>query len=69
MEEKVDPNIQRFITAVGDMLFMSDFAYLVPRWTRSFVPIWKRFVQAWDDVSDVGVQQKGPVLTLDSSNK
>lgn len=48
---------------------MSDFAYLVPRWTRSFVPIWKRFVQAWDDVTDIGVQQKGPVLTLDSSNK
>lgn len=51
------------------MLFMSDFAYLVPRWTRSFVPVWKRFVQAWDNISDVGAQQKGPVLALDTSNK
>lgn len=51
------------------MLYTSDLAYLVPRWTRSVVPIWKRFVQAWDDISDVGVQQEGPVLTLDTSNK
>lgn len=52
----MDPNVQRFITAVNDMLSMSDVAYLVPRWTRSFVPVWRRFIQAWDDISDVGEQ-------------
>ncbi|TWW63845.1 sterol 26-hydroxylase, mitochondrial isoform X1 [Takifugu flavidus] len=51
--EKVDPNVQRFISGVNDMLSLSDFTYLFPRWTRSFVPVWKRFVQAWDDISDV----------------
>lgn len=44
------------------MLSMSDLAYLVPRWTRSFVPVWRRFVQAWDDISDVGEQQTGTSL-------
>uniref|UniRef100_H3C3M6 Cytochrome P450 family 27 subfamily A member 2 n=1 Tax=Tetraodon nigroviridis TaxID=99883 RepID=H3C3M6_TETNG len=53
LDQKVDPNVQRFITAIGDMLSTSDFAYLVPRWARSLVPVWKRFVQAWDDISDV----------------
>lgn len=66
--EKVDPNVQRFIGGVNDMLSLSDVTYLFPRWTRSFVPVWKRFVQAWDDISDVGVQQKAAVLTMDAPN-
>lgn len=69
LEEKVDPNVQRFITAVNDMLSMSDLAYLVPRWTRGFVPVWRRFIRAWDDISDVGEQSKrGPVGTPGASH-
>lgn len=48
------------------MLSLSDITHLFPRWTRSFIPVWKRFVQAWDDISDVGVQQKAAVLTMDA---
>lgn len=66
--EKVDPNVQRFISGVNNMLSLSDFTYLFPRWTRSFVPVWKRFVQAWDDISDTGVQQKAAALTPHAPN-
>lgn len=64
----MDPNVQRFISGVNDMLSLSDITYLFPRWTRSFVPLWKRFVQAWDDISDVGVQQKAAVWALNAPN-
>lgn len=66
--EKMDPNVQRFISGVNDMLSLSDITYLFPRWTRSFIPLWKRFVQAWDDISDVGVQQKAAVLAINAPN-
>lgn len=36
------------------MLSLSETVILFPKWTRSFLPFWKRFVQAWDDLYDVG---------------
>lgn len=57
--EEVDPDVQRFIRGVNDMLALSEVAYLVPRWARRLAPVWKRFVRAWDDISDVGEQLRG----------
>lgn len=62
LEEKINPKAERFIRGVNDMLSLSDFAYLVPRWTRGFIPVWSRFVQAWDDISDIGVQRKAAIF-------
>lgn len=37
------------------MLTLSDIVILLPRWSRGVLPFWKRFVQAWDDLYDVGM--------------
>uniref|UniRef100_A0A8C6WQ06 Si:ch211-113j14.1 n=1 Tax=Neogobius melanostomus TaxID=47308 RepID=A0A8C6WQ06_9GOBI len=50
---EVPEDTLRFIRGVNDMLDLSNMVALLPRWTRSFLPHWRRFVQAWDDICDV----------------
>lgn len=40
------------------MLTLSDMVILLPRWTRRVLPFWRRFVEAWDDLYDIGRQQQ-----------
>lgn len=58
LQEEIPKDILRFINAVNDMLQLSETVILFPRWSRGILPFWKRFVQAWDDLCDVGMQQK-----------
>lgn len=54
LREDVPQETLRFIAAVNDMMSLSDLVMLLPRWSRSILPFWKRFVQAWDDLYGVG---------------
>jgi len=38
------------------MLTLSETVVLLPRWSRGVLPFWRRFVAAWDDLYDVGMQ-------------
>lgn len=58
LQEEIPQDTLRFITAVNDMLTLSETVVLFPRWSRGLLPFWKRFVQAWDDLFNVGMQQK-----------
>ncbi|KAM4559963.1 sterol 26-hydroxylase, mitochondrial [Odontesthes bonariensis] len=53
LQEEIPRDTLRFITAVNDMLMLSDTVIILPRWSRGILPFWKRFVQAWDDLYDV----------------
>lgn len=53
LQEEIPTETLRFISGVNDMLTLSETVLFFPRWTRSFLPYWKRFVQAWDDLIDV----------------
>ncbi|MEQ2201578.1 hypothetical protein XENOCAPTIV_014568, partial [Xenoophorus captivus] len=53
LQEEIPEDTLRFITAVNNMLTLSDVVILLPRWSRSILPFWRRFVQAWDDLYDV----------------
>ncbi|XP_029372597.1 sterol 26-hydroxylase, mitochondrial isoform X2 [Echeneis naucrates] len=53
LQEQIPEDTLRFIAATGSMLMLSDLVTLFPRWTRSILPFWKRFVQAWDDLYGV----------------
>ncbi|XP_040887911.1 sterol 26-hydroxylase, mitochondrial [Toxotes jaculatrix] len=53
LQEEIPQDTLRFIAAVNNMLTLSDMVVLFPRWSRSILPFWKRFVQAWDDLFDV----------------
>ncbi|XP_077458543.1 sterol 26-hydroxylase, mitochondrial isoform X1 [Stigmatopora argus] len=50
LQENIPEETERFITAVNDMLTMSEIVVIFPRWTRSVLPFWERFVRAWDDL-------------------
>ncbi|XP_034405040.1 cytochrome P450 27C1 [Cyclopterus lumpus] len=53
LEEDIPPDTLRFITAVTEMLTLSETVVLFPRWSRGVLPFWSRFVRAWDDLYDV----------------
>ncbi|XP_028990143.1 sterol 26-hydroxylase, mitochondrial [Betta splendens] len=53
LQEEIPQQTLRFIAAVNDMLTLSDMVILFPRWTRSVLPFWKRFVQAWDNLYNI----------------
>lgn len=44
------------------MLTLSEIVILLPRWSRVIFPFWKRFIQAWDDISNTCMTQKEPTL-------
>ncbi|KAA8579434.1 hypothetical protein FQN60_006527, partial [Etheostoma spectabile] len=53
LQEEIPTDTLRFIAAVNTMLTTSDTVLLLPRWSRAVLPVWRRFVQAWDDLYDV----------------
>ncbi|XP_028255545.1 sterol 26-hydroxylase, mitochondrial isoform X2 [Parambassis ranga] len=53
LKDEIPHSTLRFITAVNDMLSLSQTVPLLPRWSRAILPLWRRFVQAWDDIYDV----------------
>lgn len=53
LQEEIPKDTLRFIAAANDMLTLSETVLFFPRWSRSMLPFWKRFVQAWDDLYDV----------------
>lgn len=58
LQDEIPQDTLRFIAAASDMLTLSETVVLFPHWSRGILPFWKRFVQAWDDLYDVGMQQK-----------
>ncbi|KAF3688323.1 Sterol 26-hydroxylase, mitochondrial [Channa argus] len=53
LQEEIPKDTLHFIAAVNNMLTLSDMVILFPRWSRSILPYWKRFVQSWDDLYNV----------------
>uniref|UniRef100_A0A7N6A930 Uncharacterized protein n=1 Tax=Anabas testudineus TaxID=64144 RepID=A0A7N6A930_ANATE len=53
LQEEIPQQTLCFIAAVNNMLTLSDMVILFPRWTRSILPFWRRFVQAWDELYDI----------------
>lgn len=53
LQEDVPEDIMQFINAINNMFTLSELVVLLPRWSRTFLPLWKRFFQAWDDLSGV----------------
>ncbi|XP_037552696.1 sterol 26-hydroxylase, mitochondrial [Nematolebias whitei] len=53
LQEDVPEDTLRFIAAVNNMLSLSNIMIVFPRWSRSILPLWRNFVQAWDHLYDV----------------
>uniref|UniRef100_UPI003AAC10C6 sterol 26-hydroxylase, mitochondrial n=1 Tax=Centroberyx gerrardi TaxID=166262 RepID=UPI003AAC10C6 len=53
LQEEIPKDTLRFISAVSEMMTLSETVLVFPRWSRGILPFWRRFVQAWDDLYDV----------------
>ncbi|XP_053493209.1 sterol 26-hydroxylase, mitochondrial [Ictalurus furcatus] len=53
LQEEIPTETLRFITAVNNMLTLSETVLFFPHWTRKIFPFWKQFIQAWDDLYGV----------------
>ncbi|KAI4889797.1 hypothetical protein NFI96_030819, partial [Prochilodus magdalenae] len=53
LQEEIPMDTLRFISAVNNMLTLSETVLFFPRWTRKVFPFWTQFIQAWDDLYDV----------------
>ncbi|KAM8873168.1 sterol 26-hydroxylase, mitochondrial [Synchiropus picturatus] len=53
LQEEIPRETLRFIAAVNDMLKMSEVVVIFPHWTRSILPFWRRFIQAWDVLFEI----------------
>ncbi|XP_060684202.1 sterol 26-hydroxylase, mitochondrial-like [Hemiscyllium ocellatum] len=50
LQEKIPEETQKFITAVATMLRSLVYCEYLPKWTRNWLPFWKQYLQAWDDM-------------------
>lgn len=62
LQEDVPEDIMQFINAINNMFTLSELVVLLPRWSRTFLPLWKRFFQAWDDLSGPKCSSIGGLL-------
>ncbi|XP_028663022.1 sterol 26-hydroxylase, mitochondrial [Erpetoichthys calabaricus] len=70
LDKEIPKDTQKFIQAAADMLTHSETVPLFPKWTRSFLPFWKKFVSAWDDMYNVAkslIDQK--VMEIEEKTK
>ncbi|KAF7644030.1 hypothetical protein LDENG_00229280 [Lucifuga dentata] len=61
MNDVVPEETQKFILSVGEMFHLSSIVVLFPRSTWPYLPFWKQFVAAWDNLFKVAerlVQKK-----------
>lgn len=54
LEERIPTETQKFIDSIGYMLKNSVFATVLPTWTRGVLPFWKRYLEGWDTIFDIG---------------
>lgn len=55
LQEEIPTETLRFIAAANNMFTHSETVLFFPGWTRKIFPFWKQFIQAWDDLYDVGM--------------
>ncbi|XP_043923337.1 sterol 26-hydroxylase, mitochondrial-like [Protopterus annectens] len=48
LEKNIPKETQEFINSVGIMLHNSVYATVLPKWTRSILPYWNRYLEGWD---------------------
>ncbi|XP_067843016.1 sterol 26-hydroxylase, mitochondrial-like [Heptranchias perlo] len=56
LEPKIPEETQKFINSVIAMFRALVFCDILPKWTRSWLPFWKRYILAWDNMFDFAIQ-------------
>ncbi|XP_058469399.1 sterol 26-hydroxylase, mitochondrial-like [Solea solea] len=50
LEEEIPEGTQDFISAIEQMFANSMAVVLTPKWSRSLLPYWKRYIAGWDGI-------------------
>ncbi|XP_048455432.1 sterol 26-hydroxylase, mitochondrial-like [Rhincodon typus] len=56
LQEKVPEETQKFINSVRTMFRALGYSELFPKWTRNWLPFWKQYLQAWDNMFDFAIK-------------
>ncbi|XP_041506682.1 sterol 26-hydroxylase, mitochondrial [Microtus oregoni] len=54
LEPTIPEDTATFIRSVGLMFQNSVYVTFLPKWTRPFLPFWKRYVNGWDNIFSFG---------------
>lgn len=67
LKEEVPEETQKFIFSVGEMLRLSSLVVFFPQSVWPYLPIWRRFVEAWDYLFKIGEWLSGELKSTKSS--
>ncbi|XP_049985572.1 sterol 26-hydroxylase, mitochondrial [Alexandromys fortis] len=54
LEPTIPEDTATFIRSIGIMFQNSVYVTFLPKWTRPFLPFWKRYVNGWDNIFSFG---------------
>lgn len=54
LENEIPKSTQDFINSVSKMFSNNFIVVLLPRWTRSILPFWGRYIAGWDGIFNFG---------------
>ncbi|XP_060786560.1 sterol 26-hydroxylase, mitochondrial-like [Neoarius graeffei] len=50
LEDKIPAETQNFIDAIAQMFTYIMAVSLLPKWTRNYLPFWRRYISGWDGI-------------------
>uniref|UniRef100_A0A8B9LZ94 Sterol 26-hydroxylase, mitochondrial-like n=1 Tax=Astyanax mexicanus TaxID=7994 RepID=A0A8B9LZ94_ASTMX len=50
LQNKIPPETQEFIDSIGKMFSYSIIVSILPKWTRSWLPLWGRYIDGWEGI-------------------
>ncbi|XP_059503569.1 sterol 26-hydroxylase, mitochondrial-like [Stegostoma tigrinum] len=56
LQEKVPEETQKFINSVMTMFRALGYCELLPKWTKNWLPFWKQYLRAWDNMFDFAIK-------------
>lgn len=54
LENEIPPGTQDFINAISTMFTNNFPVVIIPKWSRSLLPYWGRYVAGWDGIFSFG---------------
>ncbi|KAF3842817.1 hypothetical protein F7725_001666 [Dissostichus mawsoni] len=50
LEKEIPAGTQDFIHSIGQMFSYNLAAFLMPKWSRSLLPYWRRYIEGWEGI-------------------
>ncbi|KAG9349153.1 hypothetical protein JZ751_029476 [Albula glossodonta] len=50
LEREIPQETQHFINSIGQMFSYSMLVVILPKWTRNYLPFWKKYIDGWEGI-------------------